>query len=286
MTRPLLSVVIPSWNRSRLVCDAVQSALVQRTGQVEVIVVDDASTDDTAEELTGRFGSLIRLLRLPDRRGAGAARNAGVAVASGEYLAFLDSDDVWLPGKFDAELRAFEWFPDAEAVVSDNMTILEGRPSDQSWFATNGLFAATQGQICWLKECPWLWTNWHNTLAMCSITVRRGALTRIGHPLFSEDLTSGEDWEFELRLYGSCKVAVLPEVWAHVRRYDDSTRLGRPVPGKPRTESEELAVLRDVFKVMERAPCISGAGADLALEFERCRSDVAGKLARFTRAGQ
>jgi glycosyltransferase involved in cell wall biosynthesis len=286
MTRPLLSVVIPSWNRSRLVCDAVQSALIQRTGQVEVIVVDDASTDDTAEELARRFGSLIRMLRLPDRRGAGAARNAGVAVASGEYLAFLDSDDIWLPGKLDAELRVFELFPDAQAVVSDNLTNQEGRPSDQSWFATNGLFAATQGQIRWLNECPWLWTNWHNTLAMCSITVQRNALNHIGHPLFSEDLTSGEDWEFELRLYGSCKVAVLPEVWAHVRRFDDSTRLGRPVPGKPRTESEELAVLRDVFKVMERAPRISGAGADLALEFERCRSDIAGKLARFTQAGQ
>ncbi|MCI0423565.1 MAG: glycosyltransferase, partial [Acidobacteria bacterium] len=105
MTTPLLSVVIPTWNRDRLVCEAVESALSQRIGQVEVIVVDDGSTDDTANMLTRNFGSRIYLLRLPSRRGVGAARNAGVRLASGELLAFLDSDDLWLPGKLDAELR-------------------------------------------------------------------------------------------------------------------------------------------------------------------------------------
>ena len=72
MTIPLLSVVIPTWNRARLVCEAVESALSQRIGQVEVIVVDDGSTDDTANMLTRNFGSRIYLLRLPSRRGVGA----------------------------------------------------------------------------------------------------------------------------------------------------------------------------------------------------------------------
>ena len=64
--------------------------------------------------LTRNFGSCIYLLRLPSRRGVGAARNAGVRLASGELLAFLDSDDLWLPGKLDAELRLLGRFPDAE----------------------------------------------------------------------------------------------------------------------------------------------------------------------------
>src|ERR687895_561679 len=97
-----LSVIIPAWNRAHLVCDAINSALDQRSGEVEVIVVDDASTDDTAGLLTRIYGDRVRLLRLLNRAGAGAARNAGFALATGEFVAFLDSDDVWLPGKFDA----------------------------------------------------------------------------------------------------------------------------------------------------------------------------------------
>ena len=74
MRNPLLSVVIPTWNRAQLVCDAINSALAQ--GEVEVIVVDDASIDDTVSRLKAEFGTRIRLLRLNERRGAGGARNA------------------------------------------------------------------------------------------------------------------------------------------------------------------------------------------------------------------
>src|SRR5215213_6033668 len=69
---PLLSVVIPTWNRSRLVCEAIESALAQRPGAVEVIVVDDGSTDDTCEVLAERFGPEIKLLRRPQRGGVRA----------------------------------------------------------------------------------------------------------------------------------------------------------------------------------------------------------------------
>jgi glycosyltransferase involved in cell wall biosynthesis len=95
----LLSVVIPTWNRAQLVRDAIHSALAQREGEVEVIVVDDASTDSTAELLEREFGDRIRLLRLEHRRGPGGARNGGARLARGEFVAFLDSDDVWLAGK-------------------------------------------------------------------------------------------------------------------------------------------------------------------------------------------
>ncbi|HEV8169307.1 MAG TPA: glycosyltransferase, partial [Pyrinomonadaceae bacterium] len=83
MKNPLLSVVIPTWNRAQLVCDAVNSALVQ--GEVEVIVVDDASTDATVERLEAEFGTRIRVLRLEHRRGAGGARNAGARLARGQF---------------------------------------------------------------------------------------------------------------------------------------------------------------------------------------------------------
>jgi glycosyltransferase involved in cell wall biosynthesis len=280
-TSPLLSVVIPTWNRARMVCEAVESALSQRAGQIEVIVVDDGSTDDTADVLARVFGSRIRLLRLPERRGVGAARNAGVRLARGELLAFLDSDDLWLPGKLDAELGVFERFPDAEAVVSDSLVFIEGRADEHSRFEMNGLLAASQGRVRPMGECRWLWTNSQNGVATCSITLRRGALTLLGETLFAEDLVSCEDWELEMRIYHLCRVVVLPEVRAWVRRLDDGARLGRTAPGKPPTREEEIGLLRDRLKVVERSHWLTGLDSHLAAELERFREDTARQLARF-----
>jgi len=282
VTSPLLSVVIPTWNRGHLVCEAIESAFNQRPGEVEIIVVDDGSTDNTVEVVRRNFGSHIRLLCLPSRRGAGAARNAGIGLASGELIAFLDSDDLWLPGKLDAELSVFERFEDAEAVISDSLSFMEGRAEDRSRFAQNGLLAAAGGQMRWLAECQWLWTNSQNTVATCSITLRRSVLARIGGKLFAEDLGSCEDWEFELRLYHSCRVVVLPEIWAHVRCFDDGSRLGRALTGNPTTREQEISLLRDRLKVMERSHWLSGLRADLAAELQRYRADTARKLAQFT----
>ena len=281
LTRPLLSAVIPTRNRARMVCEAVESALCQRHGEVEVIVVDDASTDDTATVLARSFASRIRLVRLPQRRGAGAARNAGVRLASGELVAFLDDDDLWLPGKLEAELRVFERFPEADAVVSDSLTSVNGQADEKSFFARNGLLAATSGQVRWVNECRWLWTNSLNGVAMCSITLRRRVLDRLGLDMwFAEDLVSCEDWELEMRVYHRYRVAVLPEVLARVRRVDDGARLGRAAPGKPQTREQEMGLLRDRLKVMERSHWLTGLNAELAVELERFRASNAQQLAR------
>lgn len=280
MTMPLLSVVIPTWNRAHIVCEAIESALGQRIGQVEVIVVDDGSTDNTGEVLAKSYGSRIRLLRLPRRRGPGAARNAGIGLATGRLVAFLDSDDIWLPGKLDAELDVLERFPEAEAVISDSLSFMEGRVEDRTRFMSNGLLAASNGQVRWLNECKWLWTNSQNGIATCSITLHRNVLPRLGRVLFAEDLVRCEDWEFELRAYHSCRVVVLPEVWAQVRSFDDGSRLGRPLTGEPATREQEIGLLRDRLTVMERSHWLSGLGAELAAEFERFRAETAFRLAR------
>ena len=286
MNTPLLSVVIPTRNRAHMVCEAVESALRQRVGRVEVIVVDDASTDDTWNVLARNFGTRIRLLRLPERRGVGAARNAGVRMASGELLAFLDDDDLWLPGKLDAELRLLNRFPEAEAVISDSLCFMQGQVEDQSRFGRNGLLAVLQGQVRWMSECKWLWTNSENGVATCSITLRRSLLARLGEKLFAEDLVSCEDWELEMRLYHLCRVVVLPEVLAWVRCLDDGVRIGRAAPGQPRTREQEIGLLRDRLKVIERAHWLTGLDADLAAELERFRDANARRLASFATSEQ
>lgn len=285
VTTPLLSVVIPTWNRARLVCEAVESALSQRNGQVEVIVVDDGSTDDTANILTRNFGSRIHLLRQPSRRGVGAARNAGIRLANGELVAFLDSDDLWLPGKLDAELRLLGQFPDADAVVSDSLCFVEGQADDRSRFALTGLLAATQGHVRWVSECQWLWTNSRKAVQMSTLILRREALARIGGTLFAEDLLSCEDWEFQMRVYHLCRVLVLPEVWTWARCLDDGARLGRWNPGKPFTPEQQAGLLRDRLTVMERSHWLTGLDSHLAAELERFRDDTARQLTRIAEVG-
>ena len=280
MSRPLLSVVIPTWNRAQLVREAIQSALDQRPGLVEVIVVDDGSTDNTSEDLARHFGGRIRLLRRPYRGGIGRARNAGVLRARGELLAFLDSDDLWRPGKLDAELRVLEQFPHAQAVISDSLTFQDEVVSDASTFTNTGLLAATGGEVKLLNDCPWRWGHWQKTIAMCSMTLRRCALARLGEPLFREDLIAGEDWELEMRIYTTCCVAVLPEVWSHVRRFDDGTRHGRPCPGKPPTRAQRISLLHVNLRVLERTLRLSGLRADIVAELENSRLLTAQQLAQ------
>ena len=283
MASPLLSVVIPTWNRGHIVSEAIESAFNQRPGPVEVIVVDDGSTDNTLAVLERNFGSRVRLLRLPQRRGAGAARNAGLGLASGELIAFLDSDDLWLPGKLAAELCVLERFENAEAVISDSLSFMEGQAEDRSRFAHNGLLAAAGGKERWLSECQWLWTNSQNSVATCSITLRRSVLARLGQKLFAEDVASCEDWEFELRIYHACRVVVLPEIWAQVRCFDDGSRDGRALSGNPTTREQEINLLRNRLTVLERSHWLSGLRADLAAELQRFHADTARKLAQFAK---
>jgi glycosyltransferase involved in cell wall biosynthesis len=283
VTTPLLSVIIPTWNRAHVICEAVESALMQRPGEVEVLIVDDASTDGTAELLARRFGDAVTLLRRRQRGGPGAARNEGIRQATGELVAFLDSDDLFLPGKLDAELRVLAKFPRAEGVVSDSINHLEGQPEAQSRFAQNGLLEASRGETRWIDQCRWLWTNSGNGVATCSMTIRRTTLLsmieRTAQPAFAEDIGSSEDWEFEMRFYYLCRVMVLPEVLAHVRRFDDGARPGRAAPGTRPTVEQRRGMLRDQLTVIDRAYWLVGLDPYLASELERCREKLAAELA-------
>src|SRR5436309_10403806 len=102
--RPVtVSVVRPTHDRGRVVVEAIESALAQTHPPLEVIVVDDGSTDDTAERVGRLRDARVRYLRRP-HAGVSAARNAGIAAATGDLVAFLDSDDPWKPDKLEAEV--------------------------------------------------------------------------------------------------------------------------------------------------------------------------------------
>ncbi len=122
-----VSVVIPTWNRAGLLLEALGSVFAQTRPADEVIVVDDGSTDDTVARLEA-LGDRVRLVRRR-RGGAAAARNAGVRAATGDWLAFLDSDDLWEPTKLEKQIAALRRDGTARLVFCDSRAVdREGRP--------------------------------------------------------------------------------------------------------------------------------------------------------------
>ena len=288
MKRPLLSVIIPSWNRANWVCDAIDSALQQgKPGTIEVIVIDDASSDHTRTLLQQTYAGQIKnrqliYQRLAQQKGSGYARNRGVAQARGKFIAFLDSDDIWLEGKFDAELDIFNRFPDTRAVITDSLSFTEGIANQQSRFEFNGLKKACRGRESWLDDCDWLWTNCENSVATCSITLHRDLLPELGLPLFADDLISCEDWELELKLYQYCRVRVKPELFAHVRSFDDASRVERAAAGKPRSLKQTLTLLQNRQTVMQRNRLADHLPQKLHQEFKRMRELTDRQLSELT----
>jgi glycosyltransferase involved in cell wall biosynthesis len=110
----MISVVIPAYNREVYIGEAVESVLAQEHRPIEIIVVDDGS-DDATGDVVGRYDDVLCIRR--EQGGAAAARNTGVEHAQGDLLAFLDSDDRWLPDKLERQLAARSRQPDAEIVL-------------------------------------------------------------------------------------------------------------------------------------------------------------------------
>src|SRR5215469_2241485 len=183
----LVSVVIPVYNRARLIGRAIGSVLAQTYQNFEIVVVDDASTDDLSGALSEISYSRLRRVAHPRNRGAAAARNTGVAAAVGEYVAFLDSDDIWYPQKLAAQVAAMRGQPpDIAGTVCAYDCIRTGRPPRRvvpSWtpltFARSQLLGCTCGP---------------GTTLLC----RRDVFAEIGP--YDEELRRLEDWDWLLRL--------------------------------------------------------------------------------------
>jgi glycosyltransferase involved in cell wall biosynthesis len=130
---PEVSVVIPTRDRSRLLALTLRSALWQRGVDLEVVVVDDGSADDTAETVAGLGDPRVRLVRHDTAQGVSAARNRGIAEARGEWVAFLDDDDLWAPDKLARQLQAARrsgrtWVYAGGVNVDQRLRVLEGGP--------------------------------------------------------------------------------------------------------------------------------------------------------------
>ncbi|MBL7006656.1 MAG: glycosyltransferase family 2 protein [Spirochaetia bacterium] len=128
----MVSIIIPVYNRYEMLKEAVNSVLLQKDVDFELIIADDGSTDELESGASGVFhDSRIKLLRLPHSGFPGKVRNLGAAAARGEYLAFLDSDDLWLPGKLAGQLQVFSEHPEATLVHTREIWIRNGKEISQ-----------------------------------------------------------------------------------------------------------------------------------------------------------
>lgn len=243
----LVSVVIPSYNRAYIVGQAIESVLRQTYENVEVVVIDDGSTDDT-ERVVRAFDDRVRYIYQPNG-GIAVARNSGIAAARGEFVAFLDSDDVWLPWKLEAQLAVLRQCPEIGMIWTDMTAVDEsGTVVEAEYLRTfyGASFKHTRiEQVCepagtlrsYLPNAPKsaaahpVYTgSIHSQMFMgnivhtSTVVVRREWARRIG----GFDLAmrpAGEDYDFHFRITGCGPVAFIdaPTILYRVNAADQVT---------------------------------------------------------------
>jgi len=181
---PTVSVVIPTYNQGSLLPEAIASVRAQKWPDVEIIVVDDGSTDDTKQVLDqlATAGDL-RWFR-QSNAGAAAARNRGIQAATGEWIAFLDADDIWLPPKLAIQFEQLKKHRADFSFTDSRLRFANGHESDL---------------CCPIFERPLfhqLLTG--NLFGTPTVILRKSCFERVG--LFDEQLRTGEDWDMWLRL--------------------------------------------------------------------------------------
>ena len=188
--KPLVSVIIPTYNRGWIVQEAIDSVLDQDFRNFELIVVDDGSEDNT-QEILRAYGKAITVLQ-HSNKGVSAARNRGIAEASGQLIAFLDSDDLWLPGKLTAQVKFFKENDDAVINQTQEIWIRKGvrvNPK-QRHLKFSGMIFDRSLALCLVSPS--------------AVMIRKSLFEIVG--VFDEQLPACEDYDLWLRI--SCRYPV------------------------------------------------------------------------------
>lgn len=209
-TAPAVSVVIPVYNRRTFIGRAVESVLAQAGVDLELIVVDDGSTDGTAEAVAAVGDPRLRLLHQSPNQGQSAARNRGIEASRGELVGFLDSDDLAMPGRFLAQAERFACTPD--------LVILAGTVETMDGSGTPG---ARQGAALDDTEMRWF-MPFNSPFPTSTVMVRRETLRRHGLR-FDAGKRLAEDYDLWSRLIWHGRGEVSGEVWARYRIHDGQT---------------------------------------------------------------
>lgn len=224
---PTVSVIVPVLNGASYIPKAIESVLAQSFEDFELIIVDDGSTDGTAAVVRAYDDTRIRYF-YQQNRGLSAARNSGIRIARGGWLAFLDCDDYWHPGKLSAQLDAARRVPDAGLIYcAATSTTMDGEVICE-------IPALIEGAVL-----PELLRGNRVAGSASSAMVRREVFDRVG--IFDEELRCSEDWDMWLRVAAVTTVA----------RVETPLVCCRNTPG---SLGKKVAVLRDSnLKILSRA---------------------------------
>lgn len=267
MTRrePLVSVIIPTCNRSNLVERAIRSILAQTYADFELIIVDDASADDTRNAVV-RFDDIrIQYIRHDRNRGGPAARNTGIRRARGKYIALLDDDDEWHTTKLEKQVNAFKEAANGVGFIYSGFEVRD----------ENGEVVRT--------TLPALRGNLHmnllrrNMIGGSSVPlIKRECFDKVG--FFDESLTSCQDWDMWLRISSSYEFDFVPEILARVYFHGDqiSEDFSSLIPGRSRMIEKHMDEFRKHpeilvihLKRMGKMHCINGTWKEAAQWFSQ-----------------
>jgi glycosyltransferase involved in cell wall biosynthesis len=225
---PTISVVIPAYNAERTIVETITSVQQQTLSNFELIVINDGSTDRTLELLQSIEDNRLKVFSY-ENGGLPVARNRGISHATGEFIAFLDADDLWTPDKLELQLAALQQHPEAGVAYSWTSYFLDGE--EESTFPFSPIFF--EGNVY-----DKLLVN--NFIANGSnILVRRNAIESVGE--FEPTLKSSEDWDFYIRLAAKWHFVVVPK---HQILYRQSSNA---------MTSKVEVMEKEALKVVERA---------------------------------
>ena len=230
---PLVSVLMPAYCREQYIGEAIASILSQTFAGWELIVVDDGSDDGTAAVVDGVADARVRLLR-QKHLGIGAALNAGLAVARGELVARLDSDDIWLPEMLETQLAALEKGAGVGLAYARGQAMdAGGRPMRDLWgVPLSHPDDAFRSMLLGDSTCN------------ITVVVRRASLDRAGP--FDESMRTNEDWDMWLRVARQrCRFVFTDRVLARFRRHEGQISEG---PTRDADRADRVKVLDKLFQ--------------------------------------
>ena len=266
MKAPVVSVVIPTYNCGRYVEEAVDSALNQTYRNLEIIVVNDGSTDDTSSRLE-KYKDRVRIVSQANR-GLSGARNVGIELSSGEYVAFLDSDDRWRPNKLERQLACFHElegvdmvFSDFSAIDPDGATVadnyeigtfgmlLEYDVSLPDLFPESRILAAPE--VIGLRACfgSVFFTLCKGNFILPSATIYRRSSLENPSLRFNESYRCAEEQDFHLRFAMHHKIAWLDAVTTEYRIGREGKLSGNP--NVPRLILNSIETMQDLYRQNE-----------------------------------
>jgi len=242
MSAPKMTVIITSYNRARYLREAIASVLNQTFEDLELIVVDDGSTDETPEVVRAISDRRVRYLPRP-HRGISASLNAGICEARGKYVARLDSDDVWLP----------EMLSTLVAVLDTRPEIGVAYGSAQAMDATGSLLPHKLGRAEYFPDDSLRSLIYDDCTCNIALVARRESLARAG--IYDETLIANEDWDMWLRVARSDRFWFVDQVLAYFRVHPGN-HTGLASPQFARMLDSRTCPLDKLFRDAELPPSI------------------------------